>query len=114
MSLKNQVKRLEMEAESRSGREVCQHMPALIEWPDGSIEHEGEHQCGKPRLRIIIGYTDGNDERTQQNAVEAFEDSRRENPDVAPAETLSILKEYFPLTPETEAKLQALANASEA
>jgi hypothetical protein len=111
MNLKNQVKRLEMEAENRSERDFCQHEPPMIQWPDGSIENESIHQCSKPRLQIFIGYSDNSDARTQQGAVDCFERLRTKFPSVESSEILSIIKETWPLMAETEAKLQERAAA---
>ena len=108
MRLKQQVERLELRTAQMSKRELCPHLPAEIHYPDGSFEGEvlHEHNCGKPRLRIMVSYSDGSDRRTQDAAIEAFNDIRRECRELPPEECAKIVAERFPLLPETRAALR--------
>ena len=105
MGLKEQVKRLEQQATQMSGRELCPHLPSIICWADGSVENDTPHDCGKPRLRIVVGYSDGSDQRTQSGALDTFEKLRMKCPDVAPEKAAQIITEEFPITQETRAAL---------
>ncbi len=105
MGLKDQIKRLEQQAVQMSARELCSHLPPIINWADGSIENESTHDCGKPRLRIVVGYSDGSDQRMQDGALGTFEELRKECGDVPPEEAARIIADHFPLTPETRAEL---------
>ncbi len=105
MGLKEQIKKLEIQAVQMSERELCPHLPPVIYWADGSIENDTPHDCGKPRLRITVGYSDGSDRRTQSAALETFEVLRKECGDVPPEERSEIVADRFPLTTETRAAL---------
>lgn len=94
-----------------SERELCPHLPPMIHWPDGSVENESAHDCGKPRLNITIGYSDDSDQRMQNAVLDLFEEYRRKSADI-PAETIAQwCEEDFSLTPETRAKLLERAKA---
>jgi hypothetical protein len=105
MGLKEQIKKLEIQAVQMSERDLCPHLPPVIYWADGSIENDAPHDCGKPRLIISVGYSDGSDQRVQQGALDTFDGVRRECPDVAAEDAAQIIASRYPLTPETRAEL---------
>jgi hypothetical protein len=105
MNLRLQVKRLEQQAVQMSERELCPHLPPVIHRADGSIENDALHDCGKPRLTITVGYSDGSDQRTQDSALETFDLLRREYSDILPQQVAERIMRCFTLTPETRAAL---------
>lgn len=73
MGMRETLRRLEARVTSMNDRELCPHLPPLIHWADGSTENDSLHTCGRPRLVIWIGYSDGSDKRTEQAARTARE-----------------------------------------
>ncbi|HAF13097.1 MAG TPA: hypothetical protein DHU55_02790 [Blastocatellia bacterium] len=104
MDLKTQVKRLEIRARQMSGRKLCSHMPPIIRWPNGTVENGETHKCAKPRLVISLCYSDGTAPRTQQAAIDHFEEELLRGK-IPPDMLLELIVENYPLTPETHAAL---------
>lgn len=101
MGLREKIKRLEEQASELDGRELCPHAPPIIQWPDGIIENESAHECGKPRLTITIGYSDGSDRRTQMAALSTYDDARARFGDLTPEWLAGMIMKTFPVTEET-------------
>ena len=95
MGLKETLKRLEQKA--MPGKELCPHLPALIEHADGSIENESTHDCGRARLRIVVGFTDGSDARTQHAAHDTLA-KIRECCELPVDEAAELVAARFPIT----------------
>jgi hypothetical protein len=83
VGLKEIVKRLEQQANAT--KVLCPHLLPLIHHADGSIENESTHDCGRPRLEIIVSYSDGSDPRMKKAAHDAFAEIRREFGDLPPS-----------------------------
>jgi hypothetical protein len=92
MGLKEIVKRLEQMANST--KELCPHLPPLIEHADGTTENASTHDCGLPRLRIVAGYTDDSDERMRRAAHDTFAKIRARF-DIEPEQCAEIVAEQF-------------------
>jgi len=92
MNLETRIKRLEQEMSV--GKDLCPHLPPLIEHADGTTENESTHVCGLPRLRIVVGYTDDSDERMRRAAHDAFAKIRARF-DVEPGRCAEIVSEEF-------------------
>lgn len=112
MGLREQVKRLETQAAQMSERELCPHLPPVIHWADGSVENDAPHDCGKPRLVITVGYSDGSDKRMQNVLLDLCDDHHRKYPDV-PSEMLVgwLDEDGYRLAPETRAAILERAKA---
>ncbi len=92
MGLKETIKRLEQQTSAT--KQLCSHLPPLIEHADGTTENESTHICGLPRLRIAVGYTDDSDERMRRAAHDAFAKIRARF-DIEPGRCAEIVSEEF-------------------
>ena len=105
MNLRSQVKSLETRARQQAERELCPHLPQVIHWADGSVENDAPHECGRPRLKILVGYTADSDRRMQNALLDLFDEHRRKYPDVPPEMLVGWVNEDCSPTPETRAAL---------
>ncbi len=112
MNLQTRVEKLEQEAHG-DGKELCQHLPPIIYWPDGRVENESPHDCGVPRLVFIVRYSDGSDEVGRRAPLKAFDNIRARFPEIPAARAAEIVIGEFCLTPENSRPLLEHAEVSQ-
>ena len=112
MNIKTRVEKLEQEAHG-DGKELCQHLPPIIHWPDGRIENESPHDCSVPRLVLMVRYSDGSDEASAGATLDAFDKIRARLPELSAAHTAEIVINEFCPTPENKRALLAHAGVSQ-
>jgi hypothetical protein len=112
MNIKTRVEKLEQEAHG-DGKELCQHLPPIIRWPDGRIENESNHACAAPRLIISLRYSDGSDEAGRRAPLQAFDNIRARLPEIPAAKVAEIVANEFELTPEKSRSLLEHAGVSQ-
>jgi hypothetical protein len=110
VNIKNRIERLEEEARA-GGKELCQHLPPVIYWPDGRVENESTHACDAPRLTVTLGYSDASDERTRLAAVDALDRIGARFPEMPVEVVAEIVAREFQLTPEARHRLMASAGS---
>lgn len=93
MGVKETLKRLEQQAGAE--KELCQHLPPLIERADGTVENESTHNCGRPRLVVTLRYSDGSDKRTLTTAHRAFAKLRQEFSDIPEVVIAERVSKHF-------------------
>lgn len=97
MGLKETVKRLEQRA--GVSKELCPHLPPVILYPDGSTENAEAHDCGRPRLRLCVTYTDDSDKQMQDAAHRTFAKVRAKCSELTPEVCAEIVAREFGITP---------------
>jgi len=112
MNIKTRVEKLEQEAHG-DGKELCQHLPPIIRWPDGRIENESNHACAAPRLIISLRYSDGSDEASARATLDAFDKIHARFPDLPAAKVAEIVANEFCPTPENKRALVEYAEVSQ-
>ena len=72
MALDALLKRIERRVFALGAEGFCQHYPPLILYPDGTNEIEVPlHDCGRPRLKIVVSFANGSDRASTQRRLHA-------------------------------------------
>ncbi|MDQ3472427.1 MAG: hypothetical protein M3447_01690 [Acidobacteriota bacterium] len=110
MGIRETLRRIEVKAEMLSSDDFCSHFGPLVFLPDGSAEIEHpEHDCGRPRLRIVVTFANRPCRRSIIDAVALIKDGQTQLAGVSEAQLIEWAAEDFELD---QAQLRAALSDS--